>query len=761
MDGIVPFRGNPAASSHGTELVLGRHAMAAAPAIYPSNPAAVKAPSDYLRAMRRRVWLILAVAVPLGIASSIWALRQPRIYQAIAEVTIEPPQYDPVLSTLVSHDIGRHDPHSQETYIPNLIAVLKSKMLAEDVVRSPGMASEVSQFDDPAQELIIKGLQVRPYPKTKMILVTLEGKDPTRTKKLLEALLSQFQKLAERDNLVKLEDTKIYANQRLEELRKGLATLEKEIIDDLTKNRTIGPGGKNIFEEQYINLGNMIAHKEMRLGELSQQMMFAQNFARPDFGPGEASREQRIAMLEAERRKALRFLEKDRRIARKFSNEPAGREVARRLQEISEELTELRPTRTKKEGFTTEPLLERYSNDLEDARAQHESLLAKMQESMPAHQKFLSIVDERDRLRKAIAEMDEHIASFDILSQPQKNLVKIPSSVVEPTVPIRPSRVLYIGMGLIASLGLGIGLVCFLEHVDHSVKIPEHVTHGLTLPLLGVVPRIRRTPLTHRGGHLWTPGARDSIEADAFRNIRASLLGVADRKGPMVTVLVTSPKAGDGKSTAAINLAATCARAGERALLLDVDLRRPTLDEVFPADLEKEGNAYGLVDVLQGRLPWQKTLRRTELRNLDFIPTGDSRDIPIEILGTLELRQLLAALSNHYDRVILDGPAVLGMADCRMLGRMVDVSLLVVRAGAHQLVTLQRAKAMLEQSHVSIAGVVVNSLSEDVQNWSSYGYDVASAGMHGKRESGGRASVALEPEPQDEEALVLAGSIDA
>ena len=99
--------------------------------------------------------------------------------------------------------------------------------------------------------------------------------------------------------------------------------------------------------------------------------------------------------------------------------------------------------------------------------------------------------------------------------------------------------------------------------------------------------------------------------------------------------------------------------------------------------------------------------------------------MPIEILGTLELRQLLTALSHHYDRVILDGPAVLGMADCRVLGRMVDASVLVVRAGVHQIMTLQRAKAVLEQSQVEIAGVIVNSLSEGVKNWSSYGYPPA------------------------------------
>ena len=214
-----------------------------------------------------------------------------------------------------------------------------------------------------------------------------------------------------------------------------------------------------------------------------------------------------------------------------------------------------------------------------------------------------------------------------------------------------------------------------------------------------MVPRIRRTALTHRGGHLWTPGTPDSIEADAYRNVRASLLGVADKRGPIVTLLVTSAKAGEGKSTTALNLAATCARAGERTLLLDVDLRRPSLADVF-IETDSADEVHGLVDVLRGELPWQRTVRHTEIPNLDFIPTGDTHDIPIEILGTLELRQLLVALEHHYDRVILDGPAVLGLADCRVLGRIVDASLLVVRSGAHHLMTLHRAKAMLEQSHV-------------------------------------------------------------
>jgi polysaccharide biosynthesis transport protein len=334
------------------------------------------------------------------------------------------------------------------------------------------------------------------------------------------------------------------------------------------------------------------------------------------------------------------------------------------------------------------------------------------------------MLNDRADKSKQIVAMEDKLTAYEIVEQAIVNneCVKIPPILVEPTVPIRPNRALLIGLGLFVSFGLGIGLVCLLEHVDHSVKVPEHVTHGLTLPLLGVVPRIRRTALTHRGGHLWTPATPDSLEADAYRNIRASLLGIADRRGPIITLLVTSAKAGEGKSTTAINLAATCARAGERTLLMDIDLRRPSLAEVFIED-ESTGDDHGLIDVLRGDLPWQRTVRHTEIPNLDFIPTGDTRSIPIEILGTRELRQLLIGLSHHYDRVVLDGPAVLGLADCRVLGRIVDASLLVVRSGSHQLMTLHRAKAMLEQSHVVIAGVVFNGLTDDMNNWSSYGYD--------------------------------------
>jgi capsular exopolysaccharide synthesis family protein len=270
-------------------------------------------------------------------------------------------------------------------------------------------------------------------------------------------------------------------------------------------------------------------------------------------------------------------------------------------------------------------------------------------------------------------------------------------------------------IALVGMLGLmlGVALVCLLESLDHKVKAPEHLVHGLTLPLLGVVPKMRRQARLIRGGHFWTAGSADAPEADAFRNVRASLLGAEPAGKPFVTILVASTKPGEGKSTVALNLALTSALAGERTMLIDADLRHSSLAEVFGAD-----NSLGLVDVLQGLLPFQRVALRTEIPNLSFLPCGDASAVPREVLASLELKQLLAALSGQYHRVIIDGSAVLGIADGRMLGQMTDATILVVRSGAYDLRPLRWAKEWLEQSKVKIAGVVFNGLTEGLANWS-------------------------------------------
>ncbi len=723
--------------------------------------ASVKTASDYIRALKRRIWMVLVIAVPLAITGSIYVLRMPAVYVAKAEIEVRAPQYDPALSALVSQQIGSTSPN-EEKYAAYQSVQLKKRILQDRVVANQLISSELTQYADPASELF-KSLNVTQLVKgSDVYLVSLEGTDPARTAKLLELLLSEFEKQVKDKTASKLDTSRKYAEDHLGKLKAELKTIDENVMSAVKESPNIGPGGRNILEDQYLNYTAMISGKQSKMADMSQQMLLMEQFPKLDADPKAGMRAARIEQLRTEAEKYTTMLEHLRGVIRNLDGDPAARKWAKDLNRILNKIDELESVpEARPANAALDVVVERSLRELEADREEKDKLLVQMQASMPNHQRFLSLLEDRRDKARAVAEANKQLSNFDIMAESLKSgeFVEIPPRVAEPTVPTKPNRPMLIIVTIILSLGLGVGLVCMLEHIDKSVKVPEHVTTGLTLPLLGVVPRIRRSALTQRGSHLWTPGTPDSLEADAYRNVRASLLGVADRKGPIVTLLVTSAKAGEGKSTTALNLAATCARAGERTLLLDIDLRRPSLADVFISDDDEEMRP-GLVDVLSGEIPWQSTLRHTDIPNLDFIPTGDTRTIPIEILGTLELHQLLVALSHHYDRVILDGPAVLGLADCRFLGRLVDASILVVRSGSHVLNTLHRAKAMLEQSHVVIAGVVFNGLTEDLSNWSSYGYEAMAFAPLPPGE--GRRTVKRDEEfdgsEAEEEAYALAGS---
>ena len=223
--------------------------------------------------------------MPLSIVFSIMALRQPRIYQARAEILIEAPQLDPILSTLVSHDLGRGDPSMHEKYAPNMVARLQSKGLAERVVSNARLAPELAMLDDPAQELIVDHINVKPFGKTNMYyFVTLDGKDPALTKRLLEGLLHELKAMADSESRDKLENTIEYARQNLDTLKKEAAELERTMYAQLKTLGSIGPGGKNILEMQYDSFGQKLAMKQARIDELSQKMLIAQIYPRGESG---------------------------------------------------------------------------------------------------------------------------------------------------------------------------------------------------------------------------------------------------------------------------------------------------------------------------------------------------------------------------------------------------------------------------------------------------------------------------------------------
>jgi len=726
MDRIQPYGPMPTPRPGQAPAHAQPHAHATPPG-YAADGWPAKTAADYVRAVRRRTWMILAVALPIALGGAVLAVRMAPVYKAEASIRIDPPKNDQILASILPHDIGGRDGESQELkYVKNQIAYLTTKEMAEQVLNEPDVEPPASVGGDPAFALA-KSIVIRPVQGSNWYAISMEGPDPARTAKLLWTTLDVFRRQAQEENTRTLDLSMQHAQISLADLKQSLDEVDEKIRHALEGQVAIGPGGKSILQEQYVDQMGMLAYKRLRVEDLEKQVQL--KLLTPRFAMLPPGIENRLASLDEQRQRYQMQLETFQGRILNFNSDPSVREISKRLGFVLDKMEQLKAYPAVEERSDgSEILLGQAKEEVLRREGQIQVLRGEMQAKMPAQQNYESLLDDRNRKQASFAQTEDRINNFKLLMKTQKQPVNIPEVVAEPAAPVRPNRPLMIALSVVLGLAAGVGSVCLLEHLDHSVKVPEHLTAGLTLPLLGVIPQIRRSAPVHRGGHLWTPGLPGSIEADAFRNLRASLLGLAGDSAPIVTLLVTSAKAGEGKSTTALNLAATCARAGERTLLVDVDLRRPSLADVFP---DEDGHGLGLVDVLRDDLPWARAVIRTDLTNLDFLPTGDTTKIPVEVLGSLEMRQLLTSLAqSHYDRVILDGPAVLGLADCRMLGRMVDAALLVVKSGSLEPRPLQRAKAMLEQSRVPLAGVVFNGLSDDLKNWSSYGpYDVEGEGL--------------------------------
>ena len=248
------------------------------------NVTVTKSTTHYLKALRLRFWMVLLIAVPMLILSSILVLRLPPVYLAKGEIEINPPLIDPQLSALMTHEAGRHDPATTAGYVSNHEAWLRSKWLAQKVVSDPSIASGMAQYADPVFELF-KSLSVIRLKGTNSFNISLEGTDPAQTQKLLEMLLVQFQNEARKENDEKLDTTVQYADDALKKLKENLSVLDRSIHIALQNTNTIGPGGRSILEERFVDLGSFITQERMRLGELQQQLTFSQMLPNYGFDP--------------------------------------------------------------------------------------------------------------------------------------------------------------------------------------------------------------------------------------------------------------------------------------------------------------------------------------------------------------------------------------------------------------------------------------------------------------------------------------------
>ncbi|MBI4726046.1 polysaccharide biosynthesis tyrosine autokinase [candidate division TA06 bacterium] len=293
--------------------------------------------------------------------------------------------------------------------------------------------------------------------------------------------------------------------------------------------------------------------------------------------------------------------------------------------------------------------------------------------------------------------------------------VRVIDQAQPPQFPIKPRKVLNFAIGLVVGITLGVGLSFFLDSLDNSVKTAEDIEHTFELPVLGLIPAIHsedgktfrkngNDEVARISATLVTKYTPRSHVSEAYRSLRTNIQ-FSRIDDPLKTVVISSAGPFEGKSTSAANLAITTALSGIRTLLVDADLRRPVIHSLF--GLEREP---GLSNLLAERLPLEKVVRPSGIENLSILTCGAVPPNPSELLGSQRMRDTLKLLSQQYDLALFDSPPVITVTDTAVLSSQVDGIVLVVKSHVTDKRALTRAKTILTNLKANILGVVLNKI---------------------------------------------------
>jgi capsular exopolysaccharide synthesis family protein len=275
------------------------------------------------------------------------------------------------------------------------------------------------------------------------------------------------------------------------------------------------------------------------------------------------------------------------------------------------------------------------------------------------------------------------------------------------TQPLKPSWPLAIWiMGTIGGLfGLvvGFGLVFLLEFTDTSVKSSVDITRRVDLPVLGMIPHGDDLEEDIADLRLAFASNPNSLVSEAFRQIRTCLQfsGPASQRR---SLLVTSAQPEDGRTTVALNLAASMARGGRKVLVVDANFRQPAIRKLFPGCKDS-----GLSNVLVGQGSWRDLVSEVE-PNLTVLSSGPLPPNPAELLSSEAMRQFIAEATSQYDQVVFDGAPALVVSDSIVLATLVDGVVLVVRAGANTHGIVTRTRDLLHRVGAHLLGVALNGV---------------------------------------------------
>ena len=726
---------------------------------------------EYLFVVLKRKWLILSLVLVVTSLATIQAFRAPSIYQGESMIKIE--QTAPnVLQTDKVVIQGPSDPKFWGTQLK----LLENPTLARQVAITLDLQNNPAFFGGQAQGGVFTSLRrifsSAPTPKPKpavapgLAVVTeqrvsasaLTPEQLTRLEPYEDAIIGgEIIEQVVGTSLVKIKFVhsdpeiaqkvantlaEVFVNNNLERATENSTEagdlLAREIANLQTKIKQTQESQWNYAKNKGLTLSNESSGglEASRLATLSGQLLLAEN-----------ERKQAQAQLEAARREKDPFSIPDVNASIRVDK------LRERISELTQKRDSLLVVYTPEwpEVKKIDAQLEGLKKELEKAPAEIVTSMQRRYEAAAAKESLLRRSYEQQRGTTTQMTRDQ----IDLLSMKQQietdkqylntllqrqrelqvttgnkpNDVSIASYSRLPRAPIGPQRMRNVLVAFLLSLAVGIGLAFLLDFLDDTLKSVDDVDRYLHLPALALIPSnshrgrlMGRTGLSSRGAPADTTALTmisdvRSPVAESYRHLRTSLL-LSSAGQPPRTILVTSSQPSEGKTTTAVNTAFMLAQTGAEVLIIDCDLRRPRLHAHFEVP-----NVHGLTNCLSGDSDIEGLLQSYEKQpNLKFLTSGPVPPNPAELLGSNEMRKLLATLSEKFAHIVIDSPPAISFTDASILSTMVDGVVLVVHGGRSSRAVVRRAKQQLLDVGAHIFGVVVNNVKVESNDYYYSGY---------------------------------------
>lgn len=696
---------------------------------------------QYWNAVVRWRWLMLGIiagVMALGLVVTLFMSPQ---YRATVQIQIDRQQKQVTKVEGVEAETTAQDLEFYATQY----ALLLARPLAERVVANLRLADNVDflaahgvspdVFTEDAStlsaaelrqrnrqivvELLLKNVNVVPIRNSKLVTVSYTSRDAKLSTRIANAWAAAFIAESMNRQFASTADARKFLEERLVVLRQRLDESEKLAVTYASKQGIISLG------ESRDDDGRTVTTKTLAASQL-EELVTALNDATASRISAEArSRSSAGATSESVTSPTLGSLRAQRAsIASEYSKKrvqledghPYVQELKQQLDSIDQALaTETRRISQARSSEYTEA-----ARREQGLRAQVDELKNRLDSQNKANIQYSAYLRDADTNRQIYDALLQRYKEIGVAGQVGVNNISIVEPAIEPDKPSSPKLILNLAIALVLGLALAGVTAVALEQIDEGVRDPNQVEAIFGSPLLGVTPNVDNEILDELAdvkSHLY----------DAYFSVRTNLAFSTNRGFPK-SLAVTSTRPSEGKSSTSAALAVILSRTGGQVLLIDGDLRSPSVHKVFGLN-----NDRGLSNFLAGNPRWVESIQQTSFDNLSILAAGPTPPSAAELLSGTSLAELVAAASARYDHVVIDAPPVLGMTDAPLIGKSVESVVYVVESMGPPVRGIKASIQRLAMANVRISGIVLTKMKQSTMGYGygyGYGYGGPQYGEH-------------------------------